>query len=127
MPAPSVQLTQNNAVSVWVFDDVAATGQSTPGVDLLGYAGDLEFVAALLVTGTTPTMLLTVQDSADNSSFAAVTTVPASFGTLTATGAYSLIIPKDGLRRYVRVNYTVGGTSPVYNGAVVLNGFKQYK
>lgn len=73
-------------------------------------------------TGTTPTLDITVQDSADNSTFNTVTTLRQ----ITASGSYRQRIFTD--REYVRAVMTVGGTTP--NFGTVVGGFEsggQYK
>jgi hypothetical protein len=66
--------------------------------------------------GTTPTMTLALQTD-DNASFSSATTVitylsavaDAAFG---ASTQYQFPLPRTGLERYVRIAYTMGGTSP---------------
>lgn len=66
--------------------------------------------------GTTPTMTLALQTD-DNVGFSSPTTVvtylngvaAAAFG---ASTQYSFALPRQGLERFIRVVYTMGGTSP---------------
>lgn len=66
--------------------------------------------------GTTPTMTLALQTD-DNAAFSSATTVvtylsaaaAAAFG---ASSQYAFPIPRQGLERYIRVAYTMGGTTP---------------
>lgn len=102
-----------------------ATGQ-TSGIDLQQYDGDVVFVLdSAAGTGTSPTMDVTIEDSADNSSFAAIT--GAAFTQVAGTAsAQKLVISKDEARRYVRVKYTIGGTSPSFTFSVNGIGVKKY-
>ena len=68
---------------------------------------------------------MTIEDSADNSSFAAIT--GAAFTQVTTTAsAQKLVVNKDGARRYVRVKYTIGGTTPSFTFSVNAVGVAKY-
>jgi hypothetical protein len=102
-----------------------ATGQ-TSGIDLQQYDGDVVFVLdSAAGTGTSPTMDVTIEDSADNSSFAAITGA-AFTQVVDAASAQKLVISKDEARRYVRVKYTIAGTSPSFTFSVNGIGVKKY-
>jgi hypothetical protein len=102
-----------------------ATGQ-TSGIDLQQYDGDVVFVLdSAAGTGTSPTMDVTIEDSADNSSFAAITGA-AFTQVVDAASAQKLVINKDEARRYVRVKYTIAGTSPSFTFSVNGIGAKKY-
>lgn len=72
------------------------------------------------VTGTTPTLDVKLQDSADNSTFADVVVdalMPANaFAQVTAALANPVTLAVDprGVRRYVRAVATIGGTTPSF-------------
>ncbi|MGA0100315.1 MAG: hypothetical protein ACO3LM_12645 [Steroidobacteraceae bacterium] len=102
-----------------------ATGQ-TSGIDLQTYDGDVVFLLdSAAGTGTSPTLDVTIEDSADNSSFAAIT--GAAFTQVTGTAsAQKLVVNKDSARRYVRVKYTIGGTSPSFTFSVNAVGVTKY-
>jgi len=102
-----------------------ATGQ-TSGIDLQTYDGDVVFLLdSAAGTGTSPTLDVTIEDSADNSSFAAIT--GAAFTQVTTTAsAQKLVVNKDGARRYVRVKYTIGGTTPSFTFSVNAVGVAKY-
>ena len=87
-----------------------ATGQ-TAGIDLRVYDGDVVFVLdSAAGAGTSPTLDVTIEDSADNSSFSALS--GAAFTQVTGTAsAQKLSIDKDNAKRYVRIKYTIGGSS----------------
>ena len=102
-----------------------ATGQ-TSGIDLRTYDGDLVFLLdSAAGSGTSPTLNVTIEDSADNSSFAAIS--GAAFTQVTGTAsAQKLVVNKDSARRYVRVKYTIGGTSPSFTFSVNAVGVTKY-
>ncbi len=102
-----------------------ATGQ-TSGIDLQTYDGDVVFLLdSAAGSGTSPTLDVTIEDSADNSSFAAIS--GAAFTQVTGTAsAQKLVVNKDNARRYVRVKYTIGGTSPSFTFSVNAVGVTKY-
>ncbi len=66
--------------------------------------------------GTTPTMTLALQTD-DNAAFSSATTVITYLSAVAASafGAstqYQFPLPRTGLERFIRVAYTMGGTSP---------------
>lgn len=88
--------------------------QTGTGVDTLGYNSAVALLEVGTVSGTTPTLDVKIQDSADNSSFADVTGL-----TLTQVTASnnSQVLRIEGLntatrRRYLRAVGTIAGTSP---------------
>ena len=87
-----------------------ATGQ-TSGIDLRDYDGAVVFLLdSAAGAGTSPTLDVTIEDSADNSSFSALS--GAAFTQVTGTAsAQKLSIDKDNAKRYVRIKYTIGGSS----------------
>jgi hypothetical protein len=103
-------------VTVLASGAVTATGQST-GVDV-GGAGTLRAqVQVSAATGTTPSLTVTIQTSHDNGSADAWRTAGAAYSALTAAGnsPYQCFV----VDRYVRVSYTVSGTTPNITFAVV--------
>lgn len=89
----------------------SANGSS---LDLQGYNGQV--VARLnsaAGTGTTPTLDVKIQDSADNSAFADVAGL--TFAQVT-TAAFkdTLRIDPRAVRRYIRMVATIAGTSPSF-------------
>jgi len=102
-----------------------ATGQ-TSGIDLKDYDGDVVFLLdSAAGTGTSPTLDVTIEDSADNSSFAAIT--GAAFTQVVgAASAQKLVVNKDSARRYVRVKYTITGTTPSFTFSVNAVGVTKY-
>lgn len=71
-------------------------------------------VATVALAGTSPTLQVTLQ-SDDNSGFASPASVAqsASLSALAAGGRVVVPVPQGALNeRYIRLNYTLGGTSP---------------
>ena len=102
-----------------------STGQ-TSGIDLKNYDGDVVFLLdSAAGTGTSPTLDVTIEDSADNSSFAAITGA-AFTQVVDAASAQKLVVNKDSARRYVRIKYTVGGTTPSFTFSVNAVGVLKY-
>lgn len=102
-----------------------ATANGT-GVDLQQYSGDVAVVLdSAAGTGTSPTLDVKLQDSADNSTFADITS--ATFTQVTGTAAQQkIVINKDAAKRYVRAVATIGGTSPSFTFSVNAVGVKKY-
>ena len=102
-----------------------ATGQGS-GVDLQDYEGDVLFILdSAAGGGSSPTLDVTVEDSDDNSSFSALS--GAAFTQVTGSAStQKLSINADESKRYVRVKYTVGGSSPTFTFSVNGLGLKKY-
>lgn len=105
---------------------VSATANST-AVDMQQYQGQFAAVCdAANVSGTTPTMALKLQDSADNSSFADITGGGFT-GITTVASVQKIALNKSEIRRYVRVVRTLGGTTPVYLLSCKILAQKKYQ
>ncbi len=104
-----------------------STGQ-TSGIDLQTYDGDVLFLLdSAAGGGSSPTLDVTIEDSADNSSFAAVSSGAVAFTQVTGTAsAQKVALNKDDARRYVRIKYTIGGSSPTFTFSVNAVGLKKY-
>lgn len=103
-----------------------ATGNGT-GVDMQTYDGDVVLVLdSAAGTGTTPTLAITVEHSdVSGSGYTAIS--GAAFTTVTTTASQQeLVISKDEAKRYVRVTYTLGGTTPSFTFSVNGLGVKKY-
>lgn len=102
-----------------------ATANGT-GVDIRDYEGKL---TAILTSsaggGTTPTLAVKLQDSADNSSFADVSGATFTGLTDAADATEAIAVEANALRRYVRAVITIGGTNPTFDMAVLLIGRKK--
>ena len=111
-----------------LFDpaDRSATANGS-AVDILNYEGQ---AAAILQsaagTGTTPTLDVKLQDSADGSTgWADVTNVAFAQVTNAAASAQVLKFNASAVKRYIRAVATVGGTTPSFACAVSFIGKKQ--
>ena len=109
--------------------NITTTANGT-GVDARDFVGEIAVIlSAVNVAGTTPTLVVKVQDSEDNSSFADIT--GAVFTTVTDAGTKAATLEKitlnvDSARRYLRVVKTVGGTnSPEFSLSCTAVGVKQ--
>lgn len=105
---------------------VTADGDGT-GVDLLTLSGEIAVIidVSAPVAGTSPTLDLKLQDSADNSTYGDVT--GGAFTQVTdAASVQKLSFNKDELKRYVRIVKDIGGTdSPQYLVSVKGVGVKR--
>lgn len=126
--APGVNFAdQISVLDILPIADVTATANGT-AVDLQSYAGQIAIVADVhKVAGTNPTMDLSFEDSANNSSFAAISPAVAFTQVTTADSVQKIVVNKDSLRRYLRVVKTIGGTSsPEYYISVKAMAMKKY-
>jgi hypothetical protein len=104
---------------------ITATGDQT-GVDLQAYDGDIQIILNATAAGSGATLTFRIEDSADNSSFAAVTN-----GTFTAVAnaasKQTLTLSATDLRRYIRLSCSAATGSP--SSAVTVNGYgtRQYE
>lgn len=103
-----------------------ATGNGT-GIDVQQMDGDLFLILdSAAGTGTTPTLDIKVQSS-DTSGGTYTDITGATFTQVTGTASQQAItISKDEARRWIRVVYTVGGTSPSFTFSVNAVGVKKY-
>lgn len=90
------------------------------GIDTLGYNSAAISLEVGAVSGTSPTLDVKIQDSADNSTFADLS--PSVAFTQVTAANNSQILRLEGLnaagrRRYIRVVATVGGTSPNFTAS----------
>jgi hypothetical protein len=100
------------------------------GFDLQG-SNDAEGEAIVILdseagSGTTPTLNVKLQDSADNSSWADITGKTFTEVTDGGAGFQKISINTNDVRRYVRAVGTLGGTSPVFVYGVSLVYSKKY-
>ena len=96
------------------------------GVDLQSYEGNIGLIlnSSAATAGTSPTLDVKVQDSADNSSFADVSGL--TFTQVTDAASVQLLRVRKSVRRYIRVVGTIGGTSsPAFTYGVELIGIKK--
>jgi len=96
------------------------------GADLQGYQGVLKIVLdSGAGGGTTPTLDVKIQDSADNSTFADVLGKVFTQVTGASASIQSLAIDTRAVRRYIRAVLVIAGTSPTFGLAVAVIGQKQ--
>ena len=96
------------------------------GADLQGYQGVLKIVLdSGAGGGTTPTLDVKIQDSADNSTFADVLGKVFTQVTGASASIQSLAIDTRAVRRYIRAVIAITGTSPTFGLAVAVVGQKQ--
>jgi len=97
---------------------VTATGNGD-GIDIgENVELDIRMQVRGTVSGTTPTLDVTIEESDDNSSFSAIPGAPA-FTQATATGVDERIMVRT-TKRYVRAVKTVGGTTPSFGDTEVM-------
>ena len=95
------------------------------GIDLQGYQGKVKAMLNFGAGGgTTPTLDVKIQDSADNSTFADVSGLTFT-QVVDAASLQSMAIDTRSVRRYVRVVLTISGSSPTFDGSVTTVGQKQ--
>ncbi len=93
------------------------------GIDTLGYNSAMIGLEVGVVSGTTPTLDVKIQDSADNATFNDLS--PSVAFTQVTASNNSQALRLDGLngtgrRRYIRVVATVGGTTPNFQTSTVI-------
>lgn len=103
-----------------------ASGNTT-GVDLQARDGDLYLILDCAAgTGTTPTLAVIVEHS-DTLGGAYTAISGATFTTVTTTASQqSLLISKDEARRFVRIAFTIAGTTPSFTFSVNAVGVNKY-
>lgn len=93
---------------------LTATGTSTSHDNTTSTAnGALINLHVTAASGTSPTMTMVVQHSTNNSTW----TTLGTFTALTATGSQALQVTGT-VNRYVRLSYTIGGTTPSFTTQV---------
>lgn len=103
-----------------------ATGSST-GVDMQARDGDLYLILDCAAgTGTTPSLTVTVESSDTlGGTYGAIS--GAAFTAVTTTASQQAItISKDEARRFIRVTYTITGTTPSFTFSVNAVGVNKY-
>jgi len=96
------------------------------GADLQSYQGVLKIVLdSGAGGGTTPTLDVKIQDSADNSTFTDVLGKVFTQVTGASASIQSLAIDTRAVKRYIRADLTITGTSPTFGLAVTAVGQKQ--
>lgn len=112
-----------NSANLLAGSTLNAAGTTTGTITQVDRPGDVSIVLVTsTVTGTTPTIALTVSSS-DDVTFAAGVVGHGTFGIATGAAAAQSNVEKKLMvyihKRYVRVSVTLGGTSPVYTGSTL--------
>jgi len=104
---------------------VSATGSQT-GISIVDYIGTLKVVlSASKVSGTTPTLAVKLEES-DTVGGTYTDVTGGGFTTLSdASGTETIHVDTRGLKSFIRVTETLGGTSPVFDSSVIVVGRKQ--
>lgn len=123
-----LQVSTNQAVTASAASsDVIDFGQANPNVGLDDRSNMVITVSESAAAAGAATVTFSVQDSANNSSFADVAVTPA-IGKAALVAGQQIVIPMPvNLRRYCRVYYTVA-TGPLTAGkfsAQVVTGIQQ--
>ena len=117
----------NSGLTITQMVNIAAKTATfnATGVDVSGYKGTL-LVALLVgtVSGTTPTLDVKLQASADNSSWSDIT--GATFTQVTASDSYTKIgIDVTQGLKYLRAVSTIAGTTPSFTMGITVLGAKE--
>lgn len=115
----------HSSVTLLAPAEITATANGS-GVDLLAYAGKaIVTLCSTIGTGTSPTLAVKLQDSADNSSFADVSGATFTQVTDAAASVQTIGYQISENRRYVRVVSTAGGTTPSFYTSVTMVALKE--
>lgn len=102
-----------------------ATGQGS-SVDVRDVEGDLAIVLdSAAGTGTTPTLDAKLQDSDDGSTGWADVSGATFTQVVGAAAQQKIVVDANAAKRYVRVAYTIGGTTPSFTFSVNALGRKK--
>ncbi len=106
---------------------LVASGTATyAGVDLTNYIGNLKVIFASLtvITDGSTTITPSLLDSADNTTFVALTTP--TFAPVTGTASLqSVAVDTRAVRKYIQGKHVVTGTTATFTAAMILVGEKQ--
>ena len=98
-----------------------STAQSA-AIDTAGFGGAMLDINLGAVSGTTPSNVITVEESADGSTgWAAISGATLTLGTSAANKSYGMDVPLGGRynrKRYLRVVQTISGTTPSFTIAI---------
>lgn len=97
---------------------VVTTTGNTASMNFQGYSGVIAYLNVKTVTGTTPSLTTTIQDSPDGVTWYDIP--GGAFAAATATGVQRLVIPNVG--PIVRAVHTVTGTTPSFTVDLKLAG-----
>lgn len=118
------ELTASNFLCKQIL--VAAGTATVAGVDLKDFIGNVKVTlnfAGAAADGST-TLTVNFLDSADNTTYATITTPTFSAQTATS-GTVSVAMDTRAVRRYVQARYVVTGTTATFTTSIVGVGLKQ--
>lgn len=108
----------NKFAALAVAEQISA-GANQSGVDISALIGTIAVkLNAVNVSGTSPTLDVHLEESADNSTWSDVTGGAFTQVTDAAAADQVLYLDSRGLKKYLRVVDAVGGTSPVFDRSV---------
>jgi hypothetical protein len=104
-----------------------ATGNGAVAADLRTYDGDIAVLLdSAAGTGTTPTLDLKIQDSADGFTDWQDVALATFTQVVAVASQQKLNMNKNAVRRYVRCVYTIGGTTPSFTFSLNIVGVPKY-
>lgn len=106
-----------------IAPSTVTTSGNSAAVDLTGYKGAAVVLDLGTPTGTGETFNAKLQSSPDNTTWTDIPGAPFPQDGTTSMIASIALRPNE-LPRYVRLNYTVAGTTPSYPVAAMLFGLK---
>lgn len=116
-----------NAFSIDPVATVTSTSTGS-GIDVRDYVGRIAVIldSGAASAGTSPTLNVKIQSSADNSTFADISGATFTQVTDAAASFQQIAIDVDSTARYIRAVGTVGGTStPTFTYSVTGYGAKK--
>ena len=114
-----------NAVSIDPVTSATTSTSTGSGIDIRDYIGRMAIMLdADNNSGTTPTMDVKIQESADDSTYSDIS--GATFTQVTTTASFQQIaLDVDSTKRYIRAVSTLAGTSPSYTYSITGYGAKK--
>ena len=105
---------------------VAAGTQTGVGVDLTGYVGNLMIVLSSVGENTDggATITYSLLDSADNTTFAALTT-PTFAAVTSASSLLTVALDPKAVRKYVQFKALTASTTATFTTAAIMVGLQQ--
>jgi len=107
--------------------DSLSAGANHTGVDIKDVEGSLLLLLSTQnVSGTSPTLDIHIEDSPDNSTYTDVSGKSFTQVTDAAASFQSMKIDSRAVDRYIRAVSALGGTSPVFDAALVAVAIEKY-
>lgn len=112
-----------------LLDKVVSVGSGTAtiaGVDLKGYIGNIKLIlgASANVADGAFALTLNLKDSADNTTFATITSPTFAPATVSTSNVATVSLDPRSVRRYIQINHVLTGTTATVQASVVGVGFK---